>query len=85
MKKATTILLILLTLNGHSQTKQDSVMQAKAAHFVDSVVNKATIRELREWVYKNLTGEKGDEFMAFYQAFLQAKYNEWLNEQKKKQ
>lgn len=74
---------MLISLTCFSQTKQDSLGQAEARHFIDSTVNKTSMNEFRSWLYENFSAKKYDEFMFYYNSFLQNKYSAWIEAKKK--
>ncbi len=78
IKKITiTLLIILLSITGYTQTpKADSIKQAEQQKIIIQIETKTTIEELKFWLYKNyLTGEKFDEFMRYYNAFINYKFS----------
>ena len=85
--------LMLISLTCFSQTKQDSLgigtssslaqLQAAANKFIDSTVNKTNLNEFRSWLYENFSAKKYDEFMFYYNSFLQNKYSAWIEAKKK--
>lgn len=84
MKKLISILLILISVNAISQTKEDSLLIIEANAYVDSIAKKIPLIELREWTYKNTSAERYDLFMGLYNAFLQEKGLIYFNSRKKK-
>ncbi len=77
MKKITTALLLIISLQSFSQ-KVDSV--ALWNQHLDSVLNKTSMKDFRLWLYENATEKQTNEskFVDLYNAFIQFQYSKWI-------
>jgi len=81
MKKAIVIIFIAIACYAQAQgTRQDSAAkeQARQVRFIDSIQNKMPFKDFMQWVYKNTTAERYDQFNQLYQLFLQQQYAEYI-------
>lgn len=69
------ISIVFLSLTGFAQ-KTDSLERVKQQKEVQEIISKTTIQELEQFLYKTMTAEKYNEFVQYYNAFIQRKYNE---------
>ena len=84
MKIILTVLVIISSLNVNSQTKQDSIIQAQANKFIDSLVKKTSVADFMDFIGKNAveTKTKFSILDGFYTYFVRTKYEDWLNKKK---
>lgn len=61
----------------------DLDLQKKGQYFIDSLINHTNIKSLKEFMYKNSTAEKNDEFTEFYNFYLQTLYYQWTTKKNK--
>jgi hypothetical protein len=84
MKKLLLILLISISVNSFSQiTKADSLLIIETNKYIDSIPKKTSISEYMEWMYENVSAKQYNEFMQFYNVFLQRKCEEYYNQKKR--
>jgi hypothetical protein len=82
MKQTIIVLLILISIGSPGQTsikadqKTDSIQRAAENNKIVQEVLKTPVKDLQEWLYKNWTAERYDEFIQFYNLFIQEKFNE---------
>ena len=87
MRKITTTVLIILSLNCFSQSnKSDSLLQAEANNFVDSLLKSTSLAEFMSFINDNATAKKTDFDIldGFYKFYINNKYSIWLETKKKK-
>lgn len=84
MKKILFAFLFVLAIKTNAQTsKADSIKQAEINKVVNEIVTKTSIATFQEWLYKTMTAEKFNEFLQYYNGYIQQAYNEKLKSEKK--
>jgi len=65
--------------------KKDStqIRQEQVKEFMGQVAKNISVTDFQQWCYKKMTAEKYEEFVKAYQAFLQQKFQEWVQQKKK--
>jgi len=82
MKKLFIIIAITFSISASAQNK-DSIAQVQANKFVDSV-SKTPVSGFISFLYENATAKKYEELMRLYNAYLEARYKEYLDKSKNK-
>lgn len=69
------------------KSAQDSIneLNAAAGKFVDSLISKTSIKDMRDFLFANLTVKvySDAKFSELYDFFIQSKVNEWATKRKK--
>lgn len=84
MKQIILAFLLIISVNSFSQTgtsakvdiKADSIQRAENNKIVLDILKTTSVKDLEGWLYKNMTAEKYNEFLQFYNLFIQEKFNE---------
>ena len=82
MKKTIIAALLLITIGVSAQNK-DSIAQVQINKFVDSV-SKTPVSGFISFLYETVPAKKYEELMRLYNAYLEAKYKEYLDKSKNK-
>lgn len=81
MKKTIIAIIVILsgfTLNAQTSTKinTDSLQRVENNKIILDIITKTGIKDLEQWLYKNWTAEKYNEFVQLYNLFVQERFNE---------
>ena len=87
MKKAILAILIVVSVSAIGQTSAksvnaDSVKQAEVQKMVTEIVTKTPIQVFQEWLFETMTAKQYNDFIQYYNAFIQKEYNEKLKKPK---
>lgn len=82
MKKIIIAALLLITIGVSAQNK-DSLAQVQINKFVDSI-GKTAVNSFISFVYESVPAKKYEELMRLYNAYLEARYKEYLDKSKNK-
>ena len=82
MKKLFIIIAITFSISASAQNK-DSLAQVQANKFVDSV-SKTPVSGFISFLYETVPAKKYEELMRLYNAYLEARYKEYLDKSKNK-
>lgn len=70
------IAVVLSSISYGQTTKADSIKQVEQQKIVTEIVTKTPIATFQEWLYKNMTAEKYNEFVQFYNEYIRQQYAE---------
>lgn len=80
MKHLLIITLILVSVSSFGQTSTkintDSLQRVENNKIILDIITKTGIKDLEQWLYKNWTAEKYNEFVQLYNLFVQERFNE---------
>lgn len=82
MKKLFIIIAITFSISASAQNK-DSIAQVQINKFVDSV-SKTPVSGFISFLYETVPAKKYEELMRLYNAYLEARYKEYLDKSKNK-